>query len=270
MKSTNPTNQSLFAQQLSYIMRYFYNQAQWANLLGINRSSITHWFRDTTIPSKEHMVFIKNIIEEEDNAEINELFEELCHTSLIKLTFNYEKFKARNLYDYMAGVTLDRINFQLESLNIDSKMKDKFYDQISLFINIFSNLADDERDILFKSLIKLKEVNSTTVSRHKRKKLLDSIYTLIDKNPEGSVYAIEETEPLQWEDVPAHKYYQEVNEIFSSEGNYILNRERLVKILLTQISHPKQYRPKRKQIASVIEHNYTYKNNAKKVSKKDI
>ncbi len=140
-----------FSEKLGNLLKLkFDTNAKWASALNVTRPTLTHWLKGTNVPSPQNMLSIKEVILnselDSDKAEkIKADLDNFYNTDLIKLTVNYTKFKAKNLYDYVAKFELERISNIIKLIVIPSRDKELFYKQIGDLIIKFSRINKEER-----------------------------------------------------------------------------------------------------------------------------
>ena len=118
-------------------------QNDWSDFLGVNKSTISHWFNNRYIPSSEHVYQIREIVfnvgTSRNKKELSELFE----TKLIYITPRYSSFESDTLEEYASRYILKKI---ILNLNTFPETKNaEYYSQVSLMFNVFSTLNRKER-----------------------------------------------------------------------------------------------------------------------------
>lgn len=171
---------------LAEIMTKVDKPANWSRWLGLTRSAVSQWFAGKVKPKPENLQHVRDILKDEDPEGTYEEFQQLCDTDLVHLTDDYKKYKAHNLYEYIAKVELEQIDTDLRMVVMPSSEKEDFYKQVRLLVRLLGELDKDTRE-KFKEITislenKLNTSNSKEIDKEVKIKIDDIHHFLVMGN----------------------------------------------------------------------------------------
>lgn len=145
-KNIDMESTTTLGNNLAEIMNKVDKPANWSRWLGLTRSAVSQWFSGKVKPKPENLQHVRDILKDEDKEGTYEEFQKLCDTNLVHLTEDYKKYKAYNLYEYIAKVELEQIDTDLRMVVMPSSEKEDFYKQIRLFVRLLGELDKETRE----------------------------------------------------------------------------------------------------------------------------
>ena len=132
-----------FGDKLKELMESVLDRKEWTFFLEVNKSTLSHWFKNRHIPSSEHIYKIQELVNDVGDAKAKQKLKELYRTPLVHITPKYASFKVDTLNEYCTEILLERIMLNLRTDPAERTIA--YYEQVAQVLNIFSTFQAEER-----------------------------------------------------------------------------------------------------------------------------